>query len=118
VNEDGRVNSREVLTLVNTLLVDGARSLLVLNDYYELRSYQYDVTNDGRVNTSDVLAVINQILLGPPASAPLAAEALAAEPLAAALPPPPAQQPPLNWIAFAMTLDSETDDDSDLLMVF
>jgi len=121
VNEDGRVNSSDVLTLVNTLLVDGARSLLVLADYYELRSYQYDVTNDGRVNTSDVLAVINQMLLGSPASTPAGAEAqvanaAAAESLAANEAAAP-KQAPLDWIAFAAALadaDDEDEDDAEL----
>jgi hypothetical protein len=114
VNEDGRVNSSDVLTLINTLLVDGARSLNTNSTSWELRSYQYDVTNDLRVNTSDLLAVINQILLGPTASADSTppSEPLASEPLAAALATPLAKQPALNWIAFAAALDAETDEES------
>jgi hypothetical protein len=79
VNEDGRINSSDVLTVINTLLVDGARPL---GSAGELRSYLYDVTNDLRVNSSDVLAVINQILLNSEASAMSSEELAVAQPTA------------------------------------
>ncbi len=111
VTGDGRVNSSDALAVINTLLIEGARSLYAYANF----SYYYDTTNDGRVNSSDVLAVINQILLGSVASTPT----ITTQPLAATqapvanFAPMPAQLPPLNWIAFAATLDdSDTDDDA------
>jgi hypothetical protein len=88
VDANGRVNSTDVLAVINTLLLDGARAPAA----NELFAYHYDVTNDGRINTSDILAVINHILLNTEASATPAAESentsvaerVSAEPLAAA----------------------------------
>jgi hypothetical protein len=110
VNGDGRINSSDALTLINSLLIDGSRQL----NFYPYFSYYYDTTNDGRINTSDILAVINQILLGsaPAASDPLiAADAvpLPSQPVAAT-----STHHAYNWIAFAASLEIDSDDESEL----
>jgi len=107
VTGDGRVNSSDVLAVINELLLYGARTISPYRNF----SYYVDPTNDGRLNSSDVLSVINQILLG---NAPAVEPAASLAKPAPASAPLPARQSPLDWIAFAAALDVDAEDDARL----
>lgn len=113
VDASGRVNSTDVLIMINTLLLEGSRSTAST----ELFAYHYDVTNDGRINTSDLLSVINYILSNTPSGPAELQEAVTAEPLVAA----PlvetvanvSERSTFDLIAFAMALDGGDDEDEE-----
>jgi hypothetical protein len=60
VNDDGRVSTGDVLSVVNSLLRTAAP--LTAMSQIPSRQYYVDVTGDGRVSTSDVLMVVNYLL--------------------------------------------------------
>jgi len=74
VDNDGRVNGRDLLWLVNRILLgqSGPLPLVATPPPY------LDVTGDGALRTSDVLAVVNEILRNTAAPAAATADPLAA----------------------------------------
>ncbi len=81
VNDDGRVNTSDMLTIINRLLAGPSAAPLVAGDAATplvAPEYFYDVVPDGRVNSSDLLSIINRLLLQQSTAAPQTAQPLAA----------------------------------------